>query len=405
MIKEKIFLKRGVITIDITEKSYLKYFLFGNLYFSEGIQYSIATVIIVIFFADKGLSIATTTLVAGIAASPWVMKFVFGPIVDHFSKFGRKLFIILGGSLTSVCLLTIAFVDPLVMIIPFTILLFIGHVGTIFLDVSSDGWAIQISKINERGKLNAAMTTGLFGGNAIGVISLTYIAEQFNYQMVFITAGIFVAVTIVFPLIVKENILIKKSQKVTPLLIAEFKKKTTILVTIFGGIAAINFGMLMFVIPEYMRHVLHLETIHLGLIAAAFPIATVIGAILGGTLADKFGRKNTLFVFLSSMIISSAALIFVNSWEIFAVIYSIIGFLQGGSVYSSLLAVYMDHTNPKIGASQYSIYTSVANFGELGVATISGSLIILLGYSRFFLYSAWVIGPALLLLYFIRSKN
>jgi PAT family beta-lactamase induction signal transducer AmpG len=359
----------------------------------------------VIFFADKGLSIATTTLVAGVASSPWIMKFVFGPIVDHFSKFGRKTFIIFGGSLTSVCLLIIAFVDPTVMIIPFAVLLFISHVGTMFLDVSSDGWAIQISKINERGKINAAMTTGLFGGNAIGVISLTYIAVTFNYQMVFITAGIFVLITIIFPLVVKENISLKKSQKVLPLLITEFKKKTTILVTIFGGIAAINFGMLMLVIPEYMKHVLHLETVHLGLIAAVFPIATVIGAILGGILADKFGRKNTLFLFLSSMILFSASFIYANSWEIFTIIYSIIGFLQGGSVYSSLLAVYMDHTNPKIGASQYSIYTSVANFGEIGAATISGSLVIFLGYSRFFLYSAWVIGPALLLLYFIRPKK
>ena len=83
----------------------------------------------------------------------------------------------------------------------------------------------------------------------------------------------------------------------------------------------------------------------------------------------------------------------------------IIGFLQGGSVYSSLLALYMDNTNPRIGASQYSIYTSNANFGEIGVATISGLVVMMLGYSRFFLYSAWIIGPALIILYLIKLKK
>jgi hypothetical protein len=35
----------------------------------------------------------------------------------------------------------------------------------------------------------------------------------------------------------------------------------------------------------------------------------------------------------------------------------------------------------------------------------SGSLIVLLGFSRVFLYSAWLCGPSLLLLYFIRLKK
>jgi hypothetical protein len=65
----------------------------------------------------------------------------------------------------------------------------------------------------------------------------------------------------------------------------------------------------------------------------------------------------------------------------------------------------MDNTNPRIGASQYSIFTSISNFGEIGFAMISGSLLILLGYTRFFLYAAWIVGPAILLLYFIKMKK
>jgi hypothetical protein len=66
----------------------------------------------------------------------------------------------------------------------------------------------------------------------------------------------------------------------------------------------------------------------------------------------------------------------------------------------------MDVTNPKIGAAQFAILTSLANIGLIVFGTTTaGSLISILGYSRVFLISAWVFGPALIILYFIRRKN
>ena len=68
------------------------------------------------------------------------------------------------------------------------------------------------------------------------------------------------------------------------------------------------------------------------------------------------------------------------------------------------LAMCMDVTNPQIGATQFSIFTSLSNFGTLGLEFISGTLFIMLGFTRLFLYSAWIFGPALLILYIIRLK-
>ena len=103
--------------------------------------------------------------------------------------------------------------------------------------------------------------------------------------------------------------------------------------------------------------------------------------------------------------IFSSFLIAANTWQMLAVIYPIIGFLQGGSGFSAIMALFMDATNPKIGATQFSILTSIMNFGDYSIAIFSGALVIMLGYHRFFLYSAWIIGPALLILYFIKEKK
>ena len=391
--------------IDISKHPFLKYLLFSNLYFSEGLLFTLSSVIVIIYFTEMDISISTATLVVGIASMPWILKFVNGPITDYFIKYGRKPFIIFGGILGAFCLFPLAFIDPITAIIPFTLLLFISHTGVVFIDVSADAWAIQITKVHERGKVNAAMTTGLFTGMAVGSSVLAIIGNSFGFGITFIITGLLVLITIILPLIVKEIRIVKKRQKILSLLIFEFKKKNTLRVALFALVSAMNFGILLLIVPEYMMNVLNLDAAQTGLIIALYPIATVFGAIIGGIIADKCGRKKTLFIFFAGILVFSALLITADSWQILAIIYPIIGFFNGGASYAAAFALFMDVTNPKIGATQYSILTSLANFGDIGIGMISGTLVLILGYHRFFLYAAWLVGPVLLILYFIKETK
>lgn len=391
--------------IDISKRSYLKYLLFGSLYFAEGLELALATVIIPIYLhTEKGFSLPLTTLIAGMVMVPWVLKFIWGGIVDYFIRFGRKWFILMGSLLGVVSFFILVFIDPVVALIPFVFFLFLSHVGVGFLDVSADAWAIEMSQEEERGKLNGAMFTGLFGGMAVGAAFLSFIAQLFGYSAAFLTTGLFILLAIIFPLTIKEVKMVKKRQKMGSLLVGEFKKKTTQLIAIFAPMLAISIGLLTFVIPLYMSTSLQLDLAQIGLIVSVFPIATVVGSLIGGALADKWGRKNPLYVFIWASIFFTAALIFANTWLILAVIYGIIGFLRGG-YYVAEMAMCMDVTNPKVGATQFSILTSLGNVGELGGGMAGGTLIALLGFSRTFLYAAWIFGPALLILHFIKLKK
>ena len=113
---------------------------------------------------------------------------------------------------------------------------------------------------------------------------------------------------------------------------------------------------------------------------------------------------NYLWSMLEDIFIISSLLITANTWMILAIIYPIIGFLQGGTFFSALMALFMDITNPKIGGTQYSILTSIGNLGDYSIGIVSGSLLVFFGYQRFFLYAAWVIGPALIVLYLVQEK-
>lgn len=390
--------------IDVNSKSWRKYFLFGSLYFSEGLQSALATVIIPIYLLDKGFSIPLATLVAGVAGAPWYLKFIFGPTIDYFYSFGRKPFIIMGGLLGAIGLFFLIYIDPLVSLIPFTLFLFLSHLGIIYLDVSCDGWAIQISKEKERGKINGAMYAGLFAGVAFGTSVIATIAQVYGYRMSFLAGGSIILIIMIYPILVKEIKILKKRPKISSLLKQEFKKRTTQLVALYGFLSAIGFGILLFVIPLYMKTILKMDIEQIGLVTTIYPITLVIGSSFGGTMADRWGRKMVLFIFSSGIIIFSAAFIYASTWQILALIYGMIGFLNGGYLATSS-ALMMDITNPKIGTSQYSILASICNFGEYGSGTISGSLIVLLGFGRVFLYTAWSVGPALLVLYFIRFKK
>ena len=391
--------------IDITNRSYLKYFLFGNLYFSEGLQITLATVILPIYLIDNGISVPMATLVAGFAAAPWYLKFALGPIVDHFYKIGKKPFIIVGGLLGAVGLFLIILIDPAVLLLPFAIILFFSHLGIVFLDVSCDGWAIQISKDNERGKINGSMTAGLFAGMTFSTSVLAPVAEIYGYNYCYFIGGLVILQTIILPLIVREVKILKRAEKIASILKNEFKKRSTQLIAFYSSVQGIGFGLLIFAIPLYMKIILKMEVGQIGLVMSVYTIALVIGSLIGGALSDKWGRKIVLYIFIFISIVFSAGLIYADTWQLVAIIYGIIGFLQGGGLYASGGALFMDSCNKKIGATQYSIYASITNFAEFGMGTISGSLVTILGFSRIFLLSAWSLGPALLILYFIKVKK
>jgi MFS family permease len=390
--------------IDISRGRLVKYSLFGSLYCSEGLMIAITTVVTSLYLREKAVSIPLTTLIVGIVNIPWILKFVWGPIVDHFVRFGRKTFIIFGGVLSVSSMFLVSMVDPGVSLIFFTLLLFLSHIGIGFIDVSTDAWAIDVSTNKDRGKINGSMFAGQYSAWALGAAFLPYIGSTFGYGYAYLTNSLMILLILIFPFLVKETIRFKRRQKIVSLVIKEFKKKTTLLVAIFSPLVFMNEGMLSFIMPIYMRDSLRIGDVQIGLISMILPVFLAVGSVTGGVTTDKIGRKLTLYIFLGFNAIFTASLIFTNTWWKLSIVYGIIGFLMGAHSTVSC-ALFMDVTNPRIGATQYGVFTGIANVGLNGGGMVTGSLVAAFGFARTFLYAAWVFGPALLLLYFIRLQR
>jgi PAT family beta-lactamase induction signal transducer AmpG len=390
--------------VSIENKTSLKYLLFGSLYVSEGLMIAITTVATSLYLREKAVSIPLTTLIIGIVNIPWMLKFVWGPIIDHFMRFGRKPFIIFGGLLSVSGMFFVSFIDPSVSLILFSILIFLSHVGIGFIDVSADAWAVDVSTEKDRGKINGSMFAGQYGAWAMGAALFPFLGSQMGYHIVYLINALLLFIILLFPFIVTETTKKKMKENIISLVVSEFTKKTVLLVALFSPLVFMNEGIMSFIMPIYMRDGLGLSDVQIGFIAMVLPVFLAVGSILGGIVTDKIGRKATLYLFISFNIIFTASLIFADTWWKLSVIYGIIGFLMGGHSTASC-ALFMDVTNPRIGATQYGILTGIANIGLNGGGMVTGSLVVLLGFSRTFLYAAWVFGPALVVLYFIQVKK
>ncbi len=390
--------------VNIDDERGMKYFLFGSLYFSEGLMIAITTVATLLYLRDEAVPIPLTTLIVGIVNIPWMLKFVWGPVIDHFIRFGRKTFIILGGALSVSGMFLVSFVDPSASLIPFTVLIFFSHVGIGFIDVSADAWAIDVSTDRDRGKINGSMFAGQYSAWAIGAIIFPYIGSTYGYHFAYLLNAVLILLILLFPFIVKETKKAEVKQRIISLVANEFKKKAVLLVVLFSPLVFMNEGIMSYVMPIYMKDGLGIGDVEIGIITMIFPVFMAVGSLVGGMVTDRIGKKSTLYIFIGLNVVFVASLIFTDTWWKLSIVYGIIGFLMGGHSTASC-ALFMDVTNPQIGATQYGILTGIANVGLNGGGMITGSLVVALGFSRTFLYAAWVFGPALLVLYFIRIKK
>ena len=391
------------ILINLKKRRFVKYLLFADLYFPQGFS-NMAVALLPLYFIYLEMPVEYITLIVGIGLIPWIIKFAWSGPIDKYVHKGRKYFVIIGGLIGAICFFLLYFIDPLNLIVLFTIILFFSQVGQTLLDSAADAWGIDVSTKEDRGKINATMNIGKVVGAGLGAIALTYVGQTFGHRYMFVVAGILILINIILPSVIAEAEKIIRKQKVKKLLFKEFKKKYVKLLLLFIPITAIGGGIINFGIDIYAKIVLELSDFQIGLLIAGMFTCAVPGSILAGIISDKFGRK--LAIYLYNIAFAIIVIIFIST-DLFTIkiLLFLIGSFFGFGANAALFAFYMDGTNPKIGGTQFSLYNGLANLGFDGAGIFTGSLFVLLGYNNTFLLAVLIIIPSLILLHFINIKN
>jgi MFS family permease len=383
------------------DKRLTKYIFFGFLNFPKGILLTLTLIIIPIYLYEKSIPIHIITIIVGLVSFPWIIKIVWGWIIDHYISFGRKIFIIIGGTISSLSLCAITLFDPETFLFLFVFFLFTSHIGLLFLDTAKTAWAIDIIDKNERGKINGIMFSFQFLIMAISTLFLSFISKIIHYNFAFILSGILILSFSMYTYFFNEGKKEKKVQQIKTL-VTELKKNHIRLISLFALITPITGGIIILTAPLYIKDIFQFDIGQIGIFSVLFLLLRAIGSFSGGWAADRYGRKISSAIFLSASIILFPFFTILDSWEGLFILYSTIGFFLGG-IQTTMSTIFMDSSNKEIAATHYSMYASFFNIGRLTGETFSGIFIISFGFSRVFLICAWIFGISLWLLFFLRK--
>ncbi len=376
--------------------------IFALLYFSEGLEVSLTSVILPVFLIEKGIEKTAVGIIVALTALPWSIKILWGFIVDKFAFFGRKKFILAGGILASLMSFLLYFINPSFYLLIFCIVMFLTRVGVAFLDVSSDSLSISITKENERGRVNSAMFVGQFAGIAVGSSILPFIADKFSYPHSFLTVGFLILSIMPVIFLIKEKKLLSKEHLIKKLK-QSFSKKTSLLVLFLAPLASIPSGMLELLVPIFAKEKLELDIIRIGYINIVYSILMVIGSFSGGAVSDRIGRKKAYFIFIILSGISFSMLYFSNNYTLLTILWAVSGFFIGAKT-SISCAMFMDFTEKRVGATQFAVYTSASNFGSSIGSAVSGIISNSIGFMSTFFISGIMLIPSLIILSKVNSN-
>lgn len=135
-------------------------------------------------------------------------------------------------------------------------------------------------------------------------------------------------------------------------------------------------------------------------------IATIVGAMFGGTLMVKLGLFRSLMLFGFFQMISNLSFM-VLAWlgKSYGVMIFAIAFenLCGGMGTSAFVTLLMVLCNKKYSATQFALLSSLSAFGRVLISPSSGYVITLTGWVMFFFITTLTALPGLWLLWKLRN--
>ncbi|MFC6538252.1 MFS transporter [Nonomuraea salmonea] len=110
-----------------------------------------------------------------------------------------------------------------------------------------------------------------------------------------------------------------------------------------------------------------------GLITAAFGVATIPSRLVGGVLADRFGRRRTIVTGLTACAVAQAGIAFAGTVALVAVFAVLLGLVF--ELYEPpSQAIIADTVRPARQAQAYSLFNTAMAVGGLGAGLIAAAL-------------------------------
>jgi MFS transporter, PAT family, beta-lactamase induction signal transducer AmpG len=373
--------------------------LFAACYFSEGAPIGFIWWALPTKLRAAGVSVETTASISALLVLPWVFKFLWAPVIDigRTVRWGHRAWILtlqLFMGLTLLPLMMLDFNVDQELLVGFLLL---HAVIAATQDAAIDGFAIAIVPLHERGSLNGWMQFGMLLGRSLlgGGVLLLESSFGTKFTLPCLITAIWVpsallALTDISPAL--QTLPVALPQRVSEFGVRMKKmllSRNTWFVLLFAAIGGAGFeGVGAVAGPFLLDQGFSKQDVGL-----FFSIPSVIGmmagALVGGVLADRLDRRHAAALTLSLVALDVVGLAVATAHEL-GVSPDILLFLLGllyvfiGMFTATSYALFMDATEPGLGATQFSAFMGATNGCEAWASYTVGKLQGTLGYSLAF---------------------
>lgn len=369
--------------------------LFTLLYASEGAPIGFLWWALPTMMREADVAVDRIGWFAGLLVVPWALKFLWAPLVDvaRGARFGLRGWIVCSQimmALTLVPLLRLDLRDGFGILVP---ILLAHAVAAATQDAAIDALAISSTGAAERGRLNGWMQAGMLAGRAcLGGGALVMAGRWGERPVVLLLIGVVTGLSLLALFYRHDETILSEDFRASMrrfglTLRRTASSRTTWLALVFAVVAGAGFeaaGVLAgpFLVDEGF------SAQDVGVFfALPSVLAMILGAVAGGAAADRFSRRGTVAVcqvILGSATVSLALLSLLSDarwsyWAALSVVYLGIGLFTASSY-----ALFMDLTDPDLGATQFSAYMGGTNFCEAWAAALGGRVAAGAGYPAAF---------------------
>jgi PAT family beta-lactamase induction signal transducer AmpG len=360
------------------------------LYVAQGVPLGLFWFAIPAWMAANGASAADVGYVLGLTALPWTLKLVNGFIMDRYTflAMGRRRIWIIGAQLVMIALLvSCALIRPGVTDIWLLgIASFVVNMATTFQDVGVDGMAVDIMEEEERARASGMM----FGGQSIGIASSTALSglaiARLGPSAAYLLTASFIGAITLYLLLLRE----RSGERLVPWSTGDVHPRNrAIHVGKWWPILRSTFVSMIRPVSLFWLPVIVVRGFHYGMFTGLTPligtghvgwsevqvtsvvgtaqlVAGILGLTLGGWLGDKLGaKKSSIAMFAALMAVSATMWFSVANWGdpryFTAFVYAWCALDVLTTVVS--LPISMRLCDPRVAATQFTLYMATSNFG------------------------------------------
>ena len=339
--------------------------MFASLYVVQGVGLAYFRNFQKPYLNDLGVDPDVIGLLTLILQVPFVLKIFIGMVSDRVNLFGmghRKPYVLLGLLLAAVAFGAATLAAPDERLLAFSILVTLGSFAVTLFDSATDGLAIDVTPPDEQGRVQGVMV----GGRAAAFVLLSLLfgglVQRYSYRIVFPIIALAMLLPLIWVLRVREP--------------AQRSTETSFQWSAFGALTrprflcfalyAIVYSLGSFgvdgLVTYFMSEQFTATESMIGRYGALRGIGAVIGAVVGGLLIDRLGRRQSAY---SAVVLISVVAVLIGAATGSAVVIWL--GLAWGVIWAFqetvFFALAMDIADARIAASMFAVMMAISNLG------------------------------------------